>query len=249
TKCIATSTSDQTYIFDRYPQDEAAYAAGRGKVSGSTDWDWGGLVIGNYAELDANNNPSNWEAASVTWLSSISAADPGGTQFATPILNASGSVFMSKEMQNDISNRYIVVKLTNVPIAPKIAHFMFMREHKLAIRPQYPLQDTYNHDTKEQNLSGGDRVVSLQAQNFTKGLSRSLTILGGATRDSIIDWYKEGSGTTRFVVYLENINEVSTANICRLDKSQFTVSEKLNQLFVSGLNMTTVLQYESGEDW
>ncbi len=249
TKCIATSTEFQEYIFDRYPQDEAAYDAGRGKPSGSTDWDWGGLVIANYAEIDAYGHPANWEGAFVRWLSSPSPANPGGNQYSEPIANVSGSFFASKETANDISKRYIVVRLIGAPVAAKISHFLFMKEHELEIRPQYTLDTTYIHDTKEQKLSGGDRVVILQAQNSYRELKRNFTILGGATKNSIVNWYNESAGATRFVVYLENVDIITDAIICRLNKSQLNIKETKNELFVTGLNMREVPQYLSGEDW
>jgi len=145
TKCIATSTAEQVYVFDRYPQDEANYQAGNGKASGSTEWDTGGIMIGNYAETD-------WSAASIALLSNDSPTDPGGTQHTTPIENNNGPFFAYKELNNDLSKRYIIVKIYNSPVPIKVSHFLFMKEHELTIRPQYSLDVTYDYDTASQKL-------------------------------------------------------------------------------------------------
>lgn len=256
-----TSVASQIFLIDLYPQDEDAYAAGRGAVYEDTTGTWPyfttsgssgnfdtlGFWLKNYQEASATA-----AALLVHNLTSPSESPTASNRVIDANWTNSGEngLFLIDTDGTTTTKRYVVIGYAPAADQPafEISHTFILKKRIAQTTPRWPQKIVPRYYNKLTKMLGGREYIAAEAGNKVFEFDQDFTFLSDANEQVFLDTFDDCRGRLLPLIYQPG-TVVTDAYTCRLGQDTLNKTQTYRNYFKAKIKFKTLPYKLSGDNF
>jgi len=230
------NANNQDIFIDTYPQDSDAYAAGRGKTSGSHE----AICIW------LNNYDTDFSSTDV-FFSSLANVDDSGSSEPKSWTHLGGPLWFV-DLDTPLIYRYIRINMPNLPAVPKIGQIMALKKYTLNRPNQYPVEDLPEYLNNTRVTPAGVKHTYRSSKNPVIHFMRNYSLFFPADHTMVENIFNDCEGEVNPFIIQEG-TVVTDAYMCKMDMDEGKWQDVSYQFRTNQFIFTSLPYIRDGENY